>query len=421
MLLSSSRKILRLYCNTNLRTYSSGVIENIKVLDLTRIVAGPYCTMILGDLGAEVIKIEQPGIGDESRRWPPYTPDKEFTCYFACLNRNKKSICIDLKSPEGREVIHELAKKSDVLVENYVPGKLDTMGLGYDSLKSVAPQLVYCSLTGYGSKGPYKNKPGYDVIAASVGGLLHITGPRNGEPCKTGVAMTDIATGLYAYGAIVTALLERTKTNKGQKIDCNLLSTQVACLINIGSNYLNANIEGSRWGTAHESIVPYEAFKTADGYVTVGTGSNAQFASLCKKLNIEHVINDERFLNNELRIKNREALISLLKPYFLSQTSSSVLKLFEGATFPYGPVNTISQVFEDPHIKEIGLVKEVPLGEDKIQSLRFVGPAVEFSDLQNYIRSPPPKLGQDTKEILKNFLNYSDSKIEALLKKNCIQ
>lgn len=327
------------------RTFSSGFIENLKVLDLTRIVAGPYCTMILGDLGAEVIKVEQPGTGDETRLWPPYTKaDNGLSCYFSSLNRNKKSICVNLKSSKGKEIIHELAKKCDVLVENYVPGKLDELGIGYNALKDIASHLIFCSLSGYGPRGPYRNKPGYDVIAASVGGLLHITGPRDGEPCKAGVAMTDIATGLYAQGAIMAALLERTKTGQGQKIDCNLLSTQIACLINIGGNFLNAGVEGTRWGTAHESIVPYESFKTADGYITVGAGSNNQFASLCNKLGLIPLIEDSRFLSNELRVRNREALLNILKPQFQSKSTSYLMAKFEGASFPHGPVNTISQV-----------------------------------------------------------------------------
>lgn len=235
-------------------------LDGIRVLDLTRIVAGPYCTMILGDLGAEEIKIERPGAGDESRNWgPPYVNNTKESCYFVSVNRNKKSVCMDIKHEKGRELLYELARRSDVLVENYVPGKLDSMKLGYDDFAEFAPHLIYCSITGFGSVGPYRKKPGYDVIAASMGGLLHITGPKNGEPVKPGVAVTDLATGLYAHGAIMAALLKRIKTGRGQKIDCNLLSTQISTLINIGSNYLNAGQEASRWGTAHQSIVPYEA------------------------------------------------------------------------------------------------------------------------------------------------------------------
>lgn len=320
-------------------------LKNIKIIDLTRIVAGPFCTMILGDLGAEVYKVEQPEGGDEARKWgPPFVQGSDMTCYFVCLNRNKKSLCVNLKTAEGIKVIHDLAKVSDVLVENFVPGKLNHLGIGYEDLKTFAPQLIYLSLTGYGSRGPYSAKPGYDVIAASIGGLLDITGPKDGEPCKPGVAVTDLATGLFAHGAILAALLQRNKTGLGQKIDCNLLSTQVASLINIGSNYLNAGKEAKRWGTAHESIVPYESFSTADGFLTVGAGSDQQFKSLCERTNLLHLSKDPRFIDNKARVKNRTALIAELKVCFAAKTTSEWLKCLEGASFPHGQVNQVSQV-----------------------------------------------------------------------------
>ena len=288
---------------------------------------------------------DRPGSGDEARKWgPPFVPDSSVTCYFVCLNRNKKSVCVNLKSKEGVSVIHDLAKVCDVLIENYVPGKLDGLGIGYNDLKDIAPHLVYCSLTGYGSKGPYSKRPGYDVIAASIGGLLHCTGPKDGDPVKVGVAMTDLATGLFAHGAILAALLQRTKTGLGQKIDCNLLSTQVASLINLGSNYLNAGKEAKRWGTAHESIVPYETFATSDGYLTVGGGSNQQFASLCKKINMPELASDPRFSDNKQRVKHRDLLIRELKQCFLKKSTSEWLNILEGSSFPYGQVNTFEQV-----------------------------------------------------------------------------
>lgn len=221
-------------------------LAGIRILDLTRIVAGPYCTMILGDLGAEVIKVEQPGHGDEARNWgPPFIANSNQSVYFTSVNRNKKSVCIDLK--KGRNIIEKLCGKCDVLVENFVPTKLEKMGLGYHQLSEIAPHLIYCSITGYGYDGPYKKRPGYDVIAASLGGLMNITGPKDGPPCKVGVPMTDLATGLYAHGAILAALYQRSQTGRGQWIQCNLLSTQIASLINVASNYLNANISASRY------------------------------------------------------------------------------------------------------------------------------------------------------------------------------
>ncbi|KAJ9583379.1 hypothetical protein L9F63_022286, partial [Diploptera punctata] len=392
--------------NITISEKDNSPLAGIKVLDLTRIVAGPFCTMTLGDLGAEIIKIERPGSGDESRKWgPPYIGDTSETCYFMSVNRNKKSICVNLKS--GKEVLYDLAAKCDVLVENYVPGKLDEYNLGYEEIKTYAPHLVYCSLTGYGTEGPYSRRPGYDVIAASVGGMLHITGPFEGEPCKVGVAMVDIATGLYAHGAIMAALLQRTRTGKGQKIDCNLLSTQVSCLINVASNYLNGGIDTKRRGTAHESIVPYQAFKTSDDeYLTIGTGSDQQFVSLCEKLNLKELAVDDRFLNNKLRVQNRQSLLKILCEQFVKKPMSDWLKILEGSPFPYGPINSIPKVFNDPHIQHIELVKE--LDHPVAGKIKVVGPPVVYSEGRNEVRLPPPTLGQHTEEILGDLLGYSD-------------
>ncbi|XP_046469200.1 succinate--hydroxymethylglutarate CoA-transferase isoform X1 [Neodiprion pinetum] len=314
--------------------------------------------MILGDLGAEILKIERPLVGDETRKWgPPFFQGTKESTYFASVNRNKKSLCIDIK--KGKDVIYDLAKKSDVFIENYVPGKLAEMGLDYKSLSEAAPGLIYCSITGYGSEGPYATRPGYDVIAASLGGLINITGPKDGEPCKVGVAVTDMATGLYAHGAIMAALLQRFKTNRGQWIQCNLLSTQVASLVNIASNYLNAGKEASRWGTAHESIVPYEAFPTKDGFISVGAGSDVQFLALLKMMNLTNLEKDPKFRTNIDRVKHRVELINILRDNFKTKTSDDWSEIFRDAPFPNGRINTIGQVFDDPHIKHIKLVKEM--------------------------------------------------------------
>lgn len=412
--LNSSFGCLRRYCtNADLQSPLSGV----RVLDLTRIVAGPYCTMILGDLGAEVLKIEKPGTGDEARNWgPPFLKNTRESAYFMSVNRNKKSACINLKN--GKDIIYELAKKSDVLVENYVPGKLDKLELGYKHISEIAPQLVYCSLTGYGSEGPYANRPGYDVIAASLGGLLHITGPKDGTPCKAGVAMTDLATGLYAHGAIITALLQRTKTGKGQWIQCNLLATQVASLINIASNYLNANKEATRWGSEHESIVPYEAFPTKDGYMTVGAGSDLQFSELLRRMQLVDIAASDKFKTNIDRVKNREELLEILREEFKKKTNNEWTAIFKDSSFPCGPVNTIKQVFEDPQVKYMQM--EQDLQHPTVGNVKVVGPAVTYSYATNKVRSAPPVLGQHTVEILKDILKYSDDKIEALRVANII-
>ncbi|XP_050465378.1 succinate--hydroxymethylglutarate CoA-transferase [Cataglyphis hispanica] len=409
------KKCEREFCQTE---DNRSPLNGIRILDLTRIVAGPYCTMILGDLGAEILKIERPGDGDEARKWgPPFFEGTQESTYFMSVNRNKKSVCIDLK--RGKDIIYDLAQTCDVLVENYVPGKLDSMGLGYEDIAKIAPRLIYCSLTGYGSQGPYANRPGYDVIAASLGGLLHITGPKDGPPCKVGVAMTDLAMGLYAHGAIMAALLQRSRINKGQWIQCNLLSTQIASLINIASNYLNAGKEATRWGSEHESIVPYEAFPTKDGYMTVGVGSDLQFQELIKRLQLPELINNNKFKNNIARVKNRMELLQILRDVFKRKTNQEWSAIFEGASFPYGAVNTIKEVFDDPHVKYIKLVQE--LEHPVTGKVKLVGPPVTYSYATNIVRSSPPMLGQHTLEVLRNILKYSDNKIENLIAQKIVQ
>lgn len=400
--------------------YSRAPLNGVRILDLTRIVAGPYCTMILGDLGAEILKIERPGSGDEARKWaPPFVGDSNEACYFIALNRNKKSVCVDIKSEKGRDILYELSKKSDVLIENYVPGKLDELQLGYEHFKERSPHLIYCSITGYGAEGPYKHKPGYDVIAASLGGLLHITGPENGEPVKVGVAMTDLATGLYAHGAIMAALIKRSKTGQGQKIDCDLLSTQISTLINIGSNYLNAGKEPQRLGTSHQSIVPYEAFKTKDGYFTVGAGSDRQFEDFCLRVGRPDLAKNAKFLTNKLRVENRKELLHILRGIFLTKTNEEWRELFEGSSCPSGPVNGLKETFNDPHVKAIGLVKT--LQHPVAGEIKVVGHPVKYSEPGVGIQSPPPILGQHTDVVLKEILNYDDDTINELRRQQVIQ
>ncbi|XP_030767872.1 succinate--hydroxymethylglutarate CoA-transferase [Sitophilus oryzae] len=394
-------------------------LEGIRVLDLTRIVAGPYCTMVLGDLGAEVIKIEKPGTGDESRLWgPPFIGETKESCYFVCFNRNKKSVCVNIQTEKGRDIIYSLAKVSDVLVENYVPGKLDSLKLGYEHIKNIAPHLIYCSITGFGPDGPYSKRPGYDVIAASLGGLLHITGPRDGEPCKVGVALVDVATGLYAHGAILAALLKRLKTGQGQKIDCDLLSTQLSTLINIGSNYLNAGKEASRWGTAHQSIVPYQAFSTKDGYYTIGTGSDKQFVELCNLLGLDNLSKNPKFETNKTRVENRDELINILSQKLSSKTNDKWKEIFSQSSFPNGPVNNLTAVFNDPHVKYTDIVKT--LDHPVAGKVKVVGPPVRYSDGGNEIRSAPPILGQHTADILRDILEYGEQEINDLKNSNII-
>uniref|UniRef100_A0A6P7GK68 Succinate--hydroxymethylglutarate CoA-transferase n=1 Tax=Diabrotica virgifera virgifera TaxID=50390 RepID=A0A6P7GK68_DIAVI len=395
-------------------------LDGIRILDLTRIVAGPFCTMVLSDLGAEVIKVERPKMGDECRKWgPPFANNTQEPCYFLSVNRNKKSMCVDLKHPEGKSILYDLAKKSDVLVENYVPGKLDELKLGYEDFRKVAPHLIYCSITGYGPDGPYKNRPGYDVIAASMGGLIHATGTISGEPVKVGVAMTDVTTGLYAHGAIMAALIKRSRTGRGQKIDCNLLSTQISTLINIGANYLNAGKEATKWGTAHESIVPYESFPTQDGYFTIGTGSEPQFKDFCERIQRPDLPQNEKYLTNKLRVQNREELVPLLRTILKTKTNKEWADIFLGASFPCGPVNTMKDTFEDPHVKAIDLVKT--LNHPVAGQIKVVGPAVKYGEGGNFVKSAPPTLGQHTKQVLSEILGFSDASIEDFKRRQVVE
>nr|CAG4640848.1 EOG090X05UC [Eulimnadia texana] len=323
-------------------------LDGLRVLDLTRVLAGPFCTMMLGDLGAEVIKVEKPKTGDDTRAWgPPFQNGQ--SCYFLCVNRNKKSICVDMKSQRGKGLVTELAAASDILVENYLPGKLDKMGLGYEQLRQINPRLIYCSITGYGSSGPYSSRPGYDVIAASIGGLLHITGPENGDPCKAGVALTDISTGLYAHGAIMAALFQRERSGKGQLIEVNLLSTQVASLVNLASNYLNAGKEAKRWGTAHESIVPYQSFATLDGYITVGAGNDKQFGSSAGPSagkRTSWLPRSELLQHNGLRVVERDTIFIVLLKTEAEATQREWKKSLLNVAFSNRPVCTIRRYFE---------------------------------------------------------------------------
>ncbi|XP_035616751.1 succinate--hydroxymethylglutarate CoA-transferase isoform X2 [Oncorhynchus keta] len=365
-------------------------LEGVKVLDLTRVLAGPFATMILGDLGAEIIKVERPGAGDDTRSWgPPFVGDE--SAYFLSVNRNKKSVAVNLKDPRGAKIILELAGMCDVLVENYLPGKLDQMGLGYDDVHKAAPRLVYCSISGYGQTGPLSQRPGYDSIASAVSGMMHITGPEDGDPVRPGVAMTDLATGLYAHGAIMAALLQCHRTGRGVHIDCNLLSTQVACLTHIAANYLNAGKEARRWGTAHESIVPYQGFRTKDGYLVVAAGNDKQFIKVCKMLGLNHLSDEPKYKSNTLRVQHRQELL-----HILSQSS-----------------RPSSSIFMCCLVANNGLILE--MNHPTAGKIAVPGPAVRFSTFESREPMPPPVIGQHTVQVLRDSLSYNDDVINQLL------
>ncbi|MEE9533543.1 MAG: CoA transferase, partial [Acidimicrobiia bacterium] len=333
-------------------TRSSGTeqaLRGVRVLDFSRILAGPFCTMMLGDLGAEIIKVERPGSGDDTRTWgPPFAGGE--SAYYLCCNRNKKSIAVDLGKPQGRELATELAKKSDVLIENFTPGLMKRFGLDYETLRDLNPGLIYCSITAYGQDGPYRDRPGYDMVLSAAGGLMWITGEREGNPCKVGVAITDVLTGVYASGAITAALLWREKSGQGQYIDCSLLDIQASGLANIASNYLVAGVEATRWGTAHESIVPYQVFPTRDRPIAIAVANQKLWEVFCEVTGKGEWRDDPRFASNPKRVENRETLVPLVAEVMASRSCDEWMEVLVEAAVPCGPVNNMESLFNDPQV-----------------------------------------------------------------------
>ncbi|XP_054164294.1 succinate--hydroxymethylglutarate CoA-transferase-like [Oppia nitens] len=408
----------------HLSTQINGVLSGIKVLDLTRILAGPFCTMLLGDLGAEVIKIEKPGVGDDTRRWGPPFITKDLSCYYVSTNRNKKSVAIDLKKPRGRQLLLDLAKNSDILIENYIPGKLTELGIDYDNVKQVNPKIIYASITGFGSSGPYAQRAGIDFIANSIGGLNAITGPEDGDPCRPGIAIADLTTGLYTKGAILSALIHREKTGKGCKIDTNLLSSQVSILSTVASNYLNAGLIPRRRGTAHESIVPYQAFKCKDSkYVTIGAINEPMFQKLCQLIDLPEVSTDPKFASNAKRVENRVLLIGLIQERIQTKELTEWLKVFDNSGFSYGPINDIDDVFRNEQVVHNKCVIDLVTTDGT--EIKSLSPAVQYdsenSDILRQQFIAPPLLGEHTREVLKSILNYKDTEIQNLINQKVIQ
>ncbi|KAI8063180.1 CoA-transferase family III domain-containing protein [Gongronella butleri] len=408
------------------KTAPPAPLTGVRVLDLTRVLAGPYCTMMLGDLGADVIKIEHPKGGDDTRAWgPPFADnlDPEDTAhgesaYFLCVNRNKKSVTVNMKAEGGRKLLHDLVRQADVLVENYLPGKLASMGMGYEELSKINPRLVYASITGYGQDGPYADRPGYDVIIEAEAGLMHITGEPNGQPVKVGVAITDLTTGLYAKGAILAALLQRGITGQGQHIDCSLLESQVASLANIASNYLVGEREAKRMGTSHPSIVPYQVFPTKDSFIMIGAGNDGQFVKFCQRVGLQHLLDDARFKTNKDRVAHRAELINLIEEALTQHENNHWLDKLQGAGFPFAPINNIAQTFDHPQIKARGLVHEVD--HPRAGKIKMVGPPTKFSGFQPSVRLPPPTLGAHTDEVLTSVLGYNKQQIDDLRSEGAI-
>jgi formyl-CoA transferase len=398
-------------------TNFNGPLAGVRVLDLTRVLAGPYCTMFLGDLGAEVVKVEQPGVGDDTRGWgPPFVGGE--SAYFLCINRNKKSITVDLKRQEGIDLVRRLADSADVLIENFRPGTMERLGLGEKDLRALNPRLIYASLSGFGADGPMSDAPGYDLIIQAWGGLMSITGAPDGEPTKVGVAIMDLVAGLMLGKAIVAALFAREKIGIGQKIDTSLLEAEVASLINVGSNYLIAGTTAKRWGNAHPSIVPYQSFKTADGYLVIGVASEGIWQRFCEAIGKTEMADDPRFAKNADRVDNRASLIAILREMFRSRDNEHWLKLLNEAKVPCAPIQTIDQVFAAPQVRHREMLVEVE--HPTAGTLRMAGIPVKFSATPASVRLPPPLLGEHTDEVLSSWLGMNDQEIADLKTKKII-
>jgi len=394
-----------------------GPLAGVKVLDLTRVLAGPYCTMFLGDLGAEVVKIEQPDVGDDTRAWgPPFVGGE--SAYFLCINRNKKSVALDLKSNQAVGLLRRLAEGADVLVENFRPGTMERLGLGERELRAVNPRLIYASLSGFGADGPMKDWPGYDLIIQAWGGLMSVTGMPDGEPTKVGVAIVDIVAGLMLGKAILAALFARERTGVGQKLETSLLEAEVACLINAGSNYLVGGVVPGRWGNAHPNIVPYQSFKSRDGYLVIGVASEGIWRRLCQAIGMPGLADDPRFARNPQRVEHRGELIDILTEIFLQRDTAAWMTLLIDAGVPCAPVQTIDQVFLAPQVIAREMVVEV--SHPTAGTLRMAGLPVKFSGTPASIRLAPPLLGQHTAEVLRSWLRLDDSAIDDLKSKGVI-
>jgi crotonobetainyl-CoA:carnitine CoA-transferase CaiB-like acyl-CoA transferase len=400
----------------------AGSLSHIKVLDLSRVLAGPWATQILGDLGAEVIKVERPHAGDDTRGWgPPYVKDAggESTgeaSYFMCANRNKKSVTIDFTQPDGQDLLRRLAARADVIVENFKVGGLRQYGLDHETLHALNPRLVYCSITGFGQTGPYAARAGYDFLIQGLGGLMSITGRSDDEsgagPMKVGVALTDVMTGLYASTAILAALAHRDLSGEGQHIDMSLLDVQIACLANQSMNYLHTGVAPRRLGNAHPSIVPYQDFPTADGDMILAVGNDNQFAKLCGVMGRPDLAVDVRFATNTVRVANRTTLIPIMRGITTQRTTDSWIAALEAAGVPCGPINTLERVFADPQVVARGV--RIEMQHPLAGVLPLVASPMRLSGTPVEYRHPPPLLGEHTREVLSDALGLGADEIERL-------
>ena len=402
-----------------------GPLDGIRILDLSRVLAGPFCTQMLADLGAEVIKVERPGVGDETRAWgPPWVrgpggADTTESAYYLCANRNKRSVTVDFSRPRGVALVKRLLARSDVLVENFKVGGLAKFGLGYAQLREAFPRLVYCSITGFGQTGPYAHRPGYDMMAQGMGGLISITGEPDRPPSKVPVAVNDVMAGMYTAVALLSALRHRDSTGEGQHVDVGLLDVQVSWLANVASNYLVGGKIPRRLGTAHPNTVPYQVFPTEDGFIIIAANNDGQFERFCEAAGARELLDDPDFATNALRVRSRSRLVAKVEAITRTRTTAAWMEALEAAGVPCAPVNTMDQVFADPQVEARGMQIRMPhplAGED----VRLVGSPIRLSGTPVSYRRAPPTLGQHTDEVLAEMLGLGEGERAALREEGVI-
>ncbi len=399
---------------------AAGPLAGIKIVDLSRILAGPTCTQLLGDLGADIAKVERPGAGDDTRKWgPPYVKDESGretreSAYYLSANRNKRSLTADLSKAGGQALIRELAAKADVLIENYKVGGLARFGLDYASLNAVNPRLVYCSISGFGQDGPYAALPGYDFLIQAMGGIMSLSGEPDGSPMKVGVGIADVMCGMYAGVAILAALRHRDECGRGQHIDLSLLDTQVAWLINGGLNYLTSGENPVRYGNGHPNIVPYQVFPTSDGFFVLAVGNDEQFRRFCEVGGQPELVVDPRFASNDARVRFREEVVGAVAAMTRTKTSAQWLSQLQAVKVPCGPVNDLAQVFSDPQVRHRKMRISMPHALAAGGSIDLIGNPIKMSETPVTYRRAPPTLGEHTREILAEWLGADEDRIAEL-------
>jgi crotonobetainyl-CoA:carnitine CoA-transferase CaiB-like acyl-CoA transferase len=400
---------------------ASGPLRGLRVFDLTRVLAGPTCVQMLGDLGAEVIKIEKPGAGDDTRAFaPPTLPGSRETAYFAGVNRNKKSVTLDIAQAEGQALARRLLSHCDILVENFKAGGLARYGLGWEQVRAAQPGLIYCSITGFGQTGPYAARPGYDSLIQAMGGVMSLTGEPDGMPMKVGVPVADVFAGLYACIGILAALRHREQTGEGQHIDIGMLDAHVAWLANQGMNYLATGEDPPRLGNQHPNIVPYQVFATADGHIVLSVGNDATFRRFCESFGCAHLLEDARFATNAARVQNRALVADTLAEILRAQPSAWWLERLEALGIGCGPINRLSQVFADPQVQARGMVIEMPHADVEGGKVKLIANPVRLSATPVDYRLPPPRLGEHTEEVLGGLLGLQAAEIAGLRERGVV-